>query len=192
MFILFSPIETSWTYKCVTDKCVREHYLKSDNHNEKRIPFATCAMTCGSSIILPEPTIKSSVGTRSVTFGLDTVNTRIISHHPQVKQLFGEAFFIFIHDLNLLDEDPAAAETASTARASSNEESKNNNNRANRQAGDQGADGSISNNIVNSNKCKVKSCDIDRFNIKVTIEKSDEIYLSLESDEGYNLTIERK
>lgn len=172
---IFRPSELSWTYECVQDKCVRHHYFKDNKEKAARIPYQSCAMTCGTAgrgIVVPNPTIKYLLGTKALDFSLDLIHTHIVTPHKEVEKLLHESVMIFLQDLRTLEK--SAGEQGNSGSSFENKRGESN--------GEIVAD-------EDTNKCKTKHCDIDTLNIRIMVEKSDEVFLNLESDEKYNLSI---
>lgn len=89
-----------WTYKCVNQRCVRQHH--SDNKIEKRIPFTTCSMLCGSyTKIWPEPT-KSFIGISANSFSLNDIQFKIKTPFKNVEGLLESAFSIFLEEIKTI------------------------------------------------------------------------------------------
>lgn len=179
------------------DKCTRRHYFKSTNHNANpenniRVPYQTCAMTCGTSsrgMVVPQPTIKYQLGVHPLNFGLDTIHTHILTSHKNVEKMLREAVLIFLQDLQLLQKDLAVGKSDD---ASGSTEAQKRSSRSVDPKADTGTGGNekASNYFNYENKCKTKRCDIDTMNIRLAVQgKSDEVHLSLDADERYNLTM---
>lgn len=169
--------EKTWTYKCVNDRCIRQHYL-TEHHHEKRIPFLTCSMTCGASNIWPEPTGKVTLGSKSLTFSTAHVRAHIETPFQRVENLFRDAFLVFMDDLRLIenvDKDDKGSHEA------------------------EGHGGAEVNEIPTSvpgakhpedTRCRADHpCDIDQFEISVKIHKYPDIFLRMDTDESYNITV---
>lgn len=181
------------------DKCVRRHYFQEASNNNNggknvRVPYQSCAMTCGSStrgIVLPEPTIKSHLGEHSLTFGLETIHSHIVTSHKNVEKTLREAVLVFLQDLQLLQKDLVVGKREKSMydeakRRSQSADMSNGNAETEKTEGDEG----MRNNFNFETKCKTKLCDIDTLNIRVYVNgKSDDVHLSLDSDERYNVTV---
>lgn len=151
-------------------------------------------MTCGSTqrgIVMPIPTIKYNLGNQAPVFDLEAIHTHIKTPHKNVEKLLREAIVIFLQDLQLLQKDLDLNENA----AQSSTDPLYGSSRARRNAeGNEEGLRSASGGYFNydNNKCKLKHCDIDTLNIRLVVERSDEVYLTLDSDERYNLSITRE
>lgn len=194
----YSPPELLWTYECVVDKCVRRHYFKSSSGsgssstNSKaesniRVPYQTCAMTCGASsrsFIVPQP-VKYSVGSHPLNFGLETIHTHILTPHKNTEKMLREAVLVFLRDLQLLQKD-LVTEKRDDVEARRHTRSAD----GQSEAVNANADDRPGNYFNYDNKCKMKVCDIDTLNIRIAVKgRSDEVHLSLDSDERYNLSL---
>lgn len=95
----YSPQEKTWTYKCVGERCVREHHTPG----AKRVPFMSCAMICGTSNIWPMPTGKVSLSSRSLTFKSNQIQLNVKTEFDEAKQLLDSAYNVFLVDLKALE-----------------------------------------------------------------------------------------
>lgn len=166
----FSPPEPTWTYKCVSDRCVREH----STPGEKRVPFMSCAMICGSLNIWPLPTMKADYSIKSLTFGVDDIQVDVKTKFGEAKKLMLDAFDIFLFDVRHLAgrAQKSSAESASdTQRAAQTERSSGKGN-------DIGADN--------------RNCDINKIVITAEIFSSADHFVHLDIDESYELNVTRK
>lgn len=207
-FVALRSPEKSWTYKCVDDKCVREHY----SSGEKRTPFMSCAMVCGMLNIWPMPTIKASLSTRSLTFDTAQLEFNVHTKFDEAKKLLHSAYHIFLFDLKSMED---RATTASSSRShtngnsssnSGNSDSHNNNNNKktanadNEQKPKQADDGNDSNKnadpslatYVNDGEPKHRACDINKIIINAEIVKAPDVHLHMDIDERYELNVTRK
>lgn len=174
----FSSPEKSWTYKCVNDKCVREHYQT----DEKRIPFMSCAMVCGSLNVWPLPTIKASLSSRSLTFETTQMKFDVDTKFADAKQLLQNAYNIFLFDLKNLE-----GKTPTASNGSNN--SKNTANKDNEQMDD---GNKIADPTMPTDAKKVhRSCDINKIVINAEILNAPDVYLHMEVDESYELNVTR-
>lgn len=176
MFVCYSFVsEKTWTYKCVNDRCIREHYL-TQHYHEKRIPFLTCSMTCGGPKIWPEPTGKVSMGSKSLTFFTENVKARIETPFEKVENLFRDAFVVFMDELRSIENIDKEDKT--------------------HEGENHAADGVATSNPTGArhteetSRCKPNHpCDIDHLEIIVNIYKYPDIYLRHDTDESYNITL---
>lgn len=176
-FYMFSPSERSWTYKCNGEKCIREHYNADNRFGEKRIPFMSCAMVCGDSNIWPMPTGKTSLSTRSLTLRSADIAVHVETKFSEVERMFRLAFDIFMTDLRDLEGSLGApVNGAASARGSS--ERQHDEKSSSKESG-QNPDVSESG----------KHCDIKNLDIRVMIDGSPNVYVSLDMDESYNMTV---
>lgn len=172
--IKISPPEKTWTYRCVANRCVREHYTNDHLFNrQKRIPFLTCTMTCGSiPNIWPNPTGKSIGSSKSLTFQSHNVRLQISTKFNDVERMLENAFDIFLADLkgmesgSVVDVDVQKKSSASDS----------NGERDSERDGDQ---------ITHRNR----NCDIENVDVNVAVTHSDVTFVHLDMDESYNLTI---
>lgn len=174
---LLPPIsapEKTWTYKCTEGKCVRHHYL--GEQFEKRIPFLTCSMTCGPSIVWPQPTIKSTIGTDALSFMSDGITLKLKTIFKKVDELFRQSFEIFRDEIKLIEN----ANEESLKVDKEKEQKENNINVL------------VNNDNEIINGRNKRHADGLNFEVEVIIRKYHDIYLTLDSDESYNLTVSRK
>uniref|UniRef100_A0A0K8W8L8 Putative beta-hexosaminidase fdl n=1 Tax=Bactrocera latifrons TaxID=174628 RepID=A0A0K8W8L8_BACLA len=108
------PDEKLWTYKCENERCVRHTYPTNDGGgaaSDRRIPFMTCAMTCGEVNIWPHPTIKTAISSVSLKFTMEDVQLRMDTPHSAVETQFKQAFAYFLSDLRRIQRLPSAEES---------------------------------------------------------------------------------
>ncbi|XP_054736757.1 probable beta-hexosaminidase fdl isoform X2 [Anastrepha obliqua] len=108
------PDEKLWTYKCENERCVRHSYGGGVS-TERRIPFMTCAMTCGEVNIWPHPTIKTAISSVSLTFTMEDVQLRMDTPHSAVESQFKQSFAYFLSDLRRIQRLPSTDETSEVA-----------------------------------------------------------------------------
>lgn len=170
IFISFYPIsiqfnsalEKRWSYKCVGQRCVREHY----SPGTKRIPYMSCAMICGNINIWPMPTGILSLSSNSMTFNSDQIQLNVKTSFKDAKQLLANAYDVFDFDLKLLE-----------GRKSHSDENDNQTNGEN-------------SNRKNSNT--KQNCDITKFIINAEIQTMADVYLHMDIDESYELNVTSK
>lgn len=169
-----SPPEKTWTYRCIANRCVREHFV-NDNifSRQKRVPFLTCTMTCGTTPnIWPYPTGKLIGSSKSLTFQSHNIRLQISTKFNEVEQLLEDAFDIFLVDLkgmesgNQIDMEAPKRYVASE---SNNIE----------QDSDQ---------ITHRNR----NCDIQNVDVNIVVSQSDVTFVHLDMNESYNLTMKSK
>lgn len=172
-----SPPEKAWTYRCVANRCVREHFLNDNSFNhQKRIPFLTCTMTCGSMpSIWPNPTGKLIGSSKSLTFQSHNVRLQISTAFNGVERMLEDAFDIFLADIkgresgNSLDVEMKSKYGAPDS----------NNGKTNEQDSDRETH-------------RNRNCDIQNVDVNVAVSHSDVTFVHLDMDESYNLTIKCK
>lgn len=177
--LLFRPLEKAWSYKCVGDRCIREHHLAGT----KRTPFMSCAMICGTSNIWPMPTGKVSLSSRSLTFKSNEMQFDIKTAFSEAKQLLNSAYSVMLFDLKSLEEQ----------HTHNNDLDKNNNNQMN---DEKTTDDDNINNGPKANSAKEKvdananqSCDINKFIINAEIQSAGDVFLTMDVDESYELNV---
>ncbi|XP_059614024.1 probable beta-hexosaminidase fdl isoform X2 [Phlebotomus argentipes] len=165
--------EKTWTYKCVNDRCVRQHYL-TEHHRERRVPFLTCSMTCGAPNIWPEPTGKVTLGSKSLTFATAHVKANVETPFEKVESLFRDAFLVFMDDLRLIE---------SIAKEEKHE--------GENQAAAEGGDGATSvPKHPDDTLCRPdRPCELDLVEVTVKISKYPDVALRVDTDESYNITV---
>lgn len=115
------------------------------------------------------PTIKTSLGSQSLTFRSQLINLDIVTHFDEARGLMQQAFDIFEADLRGLEGSKAV--TGDDTATPSHEH----------------GDG-----IANKYTAADKNCDIRRIDVKAEISTIKEVYHHLEMDETYELTITSK
>lgn len=177
--IKISPPEKTWTYRCVANRCVREHFL-NDNlfHHQKRTPFLTCTMTCGAMPnVWPNPTGKLIGSSRSLTFQSHNVRLQIATKFNDVERLLEEAFGIFLADIKGMESgDSMDVEMKSKLGAPQPDA-------YNEQTNEQ-----VSEQVTHRNR----NCDIQNVDVNVAVSHSEVTFVHLDMDESYNLTIKSK
>lgn len=183
-----SPTENYWTYRCNGEKCVREHY-NENTASGKRIPFMSCAMICGEPNIWPMPTGRTKVSSRSLTLSAAAVTLHVDTPFAPVEALVRSAFELFAGDLLLLEANSASApverSTAKTrpAAAAGPECTKEATAAAELLAEQQRQQ------QQQQLARQAKYCDIKHLNVRIAVGGAADVYLSLETDESYNLTV---
>lgn len=175
MQILNSATEKFWTYKCNGEKCVREHYNPTDRRNDKRIPFMSCAMICGEPNIWPMPTGKTSVSSRSLTLTSSKVAFHIDTKFPKVQQQLQSAFDIFVADLQAMES------SSQTVTRDSNE--------GGDKTAEKGLDKQSEQSVAEEVQRDSRNCDIQKVIIRVAVTSVPDVYLHMDMDESYNLTV---
>jgi hexosaminidase len=144
-------------------------------------------MLCGPSNIWPEPTIKSLLGTNSNDVRLTDIQIKVKTPFKRVESLMENAFLIFLNELKQIEQ--------------SNEQSRNDdsNNSVNSKTVSVGANNNnVDSNDKNSNfydsseRLRHHRGNFSSVNIYVDISKDPDIYLTLQTDECYNLTVIRE
>ncbi|XP_039447520.1 probable beta-hexosaminidase fdl isoform X3 [Culex pipiens pallens] len=184
-----NPPEKTWTYRCVNNRCVRQHYIEQGDSESsyggstpgKRVPFLTCTMTCGPINIWPQPTAKATIGSKTSRFRLADLNVHIKAAAQPVEGLLRDAFGVFKEELRATlaahgaaGEDGEAVAAASLVTESGKEPGK-----------EPSADGKIHfYKPVDENRY-----DVDKFDVRITVLKSPDVYLTMQTDESYNLSV---
>ncbi len=169
-----SPPEKTWTYRCVSNRCVREHFV-NDNlfSRQKRTPFLTCTMTCGvMPSIWPNPTGKLIGSSNSLTFQAHNVRLKISTKFNDVEKLLEDAFDIFLSDIK-------GMESGNTLDVEKKYGASDGNSERNSEDNDQ---------VTHRNR----DCDIQNVDVNVAVTHSDVTFVHLDMDESYNLTIKSK
>lgn len=192
-----SPLEKTWTYKCVSDKCVREHYIGEHQNSgggggngengEKRVPFMSCSMICGGPNVWPLPTIKTSLGTQSLSFQSHLMNLDIVTQFGEARTLLQQAYDILLADLRGLENSNKVVGTiADEPTTGGHEQQQQQQLHVDNSARRSSSGGSDREHFVD------KDCDIKHVDIKVEISTIKEVYLSMDMDESYELKIASK
>uniref|UniRef100_A0A8D8DEL4 beta-N-acetylhexosaminidase n=2 Tax=Culex pipiens TaxID=7175 RepID=A0A8D8DEL4_CULPI len=185
-----NPPEKTWTYRCVNNRCVRQHYIEQGDSESsyggstpgKRVPFLTCTMTCGPINIWPQPTAKATIGSKTSRFRLADLNVHIKAAAQPVEGLLRDAFGVFKEELRATlvahgaagEDGEVVAAAASLVTESGKEPGK-----------EPSADGKIHfYKPVDENRY-----DVDKFDVRITVLKSPDVYLTMQTDESYNLSV---
>uniref|UniRef100_A0A1Q3F2V3 beta-N-acetylhexosaminidase n=1 Tax=Culex tarsalis TaxID=7177 RepID=A0A1Q3F2V3_CULTA len=181
--------EKTWTYRCVNNRCVRQHYIEQGDSESsyggntpgKRVPFLTCTMTCGPINIWPQPTAKATIGSKTSRFRLADVNVHIKAAAQPVESLLRDAFGVFKGELRaILVAHGATAEDGEVVAGSLVTESGNR----------EPANGASSDSKIHFYKpVDENRYDVDRFDVRITVLKSPEVHLTMQTDESYNLSV---
>lgn len=174
MFSLFyshSPPEKTWTYKCINQRCVRQHY---SNKDEKRTTFITCSMLCGSQVLWPEPSIKSLVGINANSFNLNDVQYKVQTPFKNVELLMGNVFTVFLEEIKQIKRASGGMQAEDDIKTTTKSY----------------RDSKLSGSRVEASS-KERS-NLTTVNIYVNVLKTSEVHLSLNTDECYNLTMSSK
>lgn len=133
----------------------------------------SCAMMCGSTPqIWPMPTGRTVLGRKSQTLLTDNIELKLDTKFSDVDSLFKNTFAIFMADLKLME---SAEDVQITSRHDSSSSEKRN----------KELDEKPMENIK-------KNCDIQSLVVKVAISTSPVIYVHLDMDESYNISIKSK
>ncbi|EAT36388.1 AAEL011517-PA, partial [Aedes aegypti] len=166
--------EGTWTYKCVNNRCS----AFGGSTTGKRVPFLTCTMTCGPINIWPQPTGKASIGSKASRFRLSDVHFNVKTAHKPVEDLLWDAFRVFKEELRaVLVARGAGADEADSSTVTENGD-------AARGKGQQDVGAK-----VEGSAAKISRYDVDRFDVRINVLKSPEIHLTMQTDEGYNMTV---
>lgn len=122
-------------------------------------------MTCGSSIIWPQPTIKTTLGSSTLTFSSKNIKLKLKTPNRRVDQLYKSAFLLFQKDVENLENNENIVKPEDEIKKNDDEE-----------------------NLIEN----VRNYDIDEVIVDVHVTESSEIYMNLATNETYNLTINRK
>uniref|UniRef100_A0A1B0FDX0 beta-N-acetylhexosaminidase n=1 Tax=Glossina morsitans morsitans TaxID=37546 RepID=A0A1B0FDX0_GLOMM len=162
------PAANQWVYKCVNNKCIREHYHDRRKFNES-MSLLTCSMTCGDVKLWPYPTIKTQVEMKPLKFTLDALLLRLHTPYSNVRTYFRSVFKIFLGDLKGMQRQKTFKNFDH--------------------------DKVIKDPIIKYDEISVNSLgnstydesDIDILPINVFINKCPDLNLSLDTDESYEL-----
>lgn len=126
-------------------------------------------MICGTANIWPMPTIKTMLGSQSMTFSTALLRFDVVTRFSDAKNLITQAYDIFLSDLKNLESKEMVFEET-------------NNEHENFQR----------KKSVGKDEHVEKNCDIKSIDIKVEITTVSEIYHNLDMDESYELNITSK
>ncbi|KFB48585.1 AGAP007080-PA-like protein [Anopheles sinensis] len=168
------PIERTWTYKCVNNRCVRHHFVNG------RIPYLTCTMTCGPINIWPQPTGSTSIGSKTSRFRLSDVRLKIVTDFPAVEQLLRDAYDVMRTELRgmMVAHGATLEEIEGEAVGGGGDAEKRSSPR----------DPSVG-KIHFFKLVSDKRYDVDAFEVNIHVEKSPVTFLTLHTDESYNMSV---
>lgn len=198
-----SPPEKTWTYKCLNNRCVRRHYLNTSKHvNKKRVPFQTCSMICGPPNLWPQPTIKIVLSSKALKFKSSDIKFSVNSAYKNVNNLLKSAFDIFLREVQEFELGGSGSTGAATGDTSNDDMGKhgsvskssnldNNNNLI--VTNDKNDNNEISDNFLPFlSMGGQRKYDVTSFNINAKVTQHADTYLTLHTDESYNLTLSCK
>lgn len=192
------PPEKTWTYKCVNNRCVRRHYFstKSSKYpNKKRVPFQTCSMLCGPPNLWPMPTIKIVLSSKALKFKASDIKFSVNSAYKNVNNLLKSAFDIFLREiqdfeLGVIEVPSNEGSVAGGDNEGAKGESSNKHDKLLVKNSDKTENNEISDNFLPFlSMGNGKKYDVQRFNINAKVTQSSDTYLTLHTDESYNLTL---
>lgn len=126
----------------------------------------SCTMTCGPSNIWPQPTIKTTLGSNTLTFSSKNIKLKLKTPNRQVDDLYQSAFILFQRDIENLEQNENIVVKPDEIKKSMDDEE----------------------NLIEN----LRNYDIDQVIVDVHVTESPDIYLNLGTNETYNLTINRK
>lgn len=183
-----------WSYKCVNNRCIRQHYIEADDAESsfggstpgKRVPFLTCTMTCGPINIWPQPTGKTTIGSKASRFRLGDIHAHMTTGSEEVESLLNRAFDVFRDELHsvLVAHGETYDDTDELAATEGSE--------VNRGKESDGEKPEQPLKIRFYRPADENRYDVDKFDVKISVLKSSETYLTLHTDESYNLSVTRK
>ncbi|XP_055533117.1 probable beta-hexosaminidase fdl isoform X1 [Wyeomyia smithii] len=179
-----NPAEKMWTYKCVNNRCIRQHYVdKTEVAGGKRVPFLTCTMTCGPINIWPQPTGKATIGSKVSRFRVADINVYIRTSFKPVENLLKKAFDVFREELRavLLAHGVTKSESESYSLADGSE--------VTRGRTSDGTESDDPGTIRFYKAVDENRYDLDKFDVRITVQKSPDTHLTLHTDESYNLSV---
>lgn len=171
---LRSPPERTWSYKCINQRCVRQHFPSKD---EKRTTFLTCSMLCGSQTLWPEPTVKSLIGTNANSFRLTDVQYKVQTPFKNVESLMESAFSIFLEEIKQI-RHASGGNVADDATTKSTTKSYR--------------DVTYSGSSSRMETMPRPRRNLTTVNIYVNVIKTSDVHLTLGTDECYNMTMSSK
>lgn len=144
----------------------------------------TCKMQCGPLNVWPQPTKKAILGSSSLNFNSKDIKVKLSTLHRDVEKLIRQSVSIFENDVKHLEEDNMEEDINSEdlddgkyQRRRSRHEQK----------------GNEDHNSFAPHRNEVnEKYDVDSVLLDIKITTFPEIYLTLETDESYNLSLERK
>ncbi|ALC40696.1 fdl, partial [Drosophila busckii] len=184
------PVEKSWTYKCMHDRCVRVSFnYKNTAESGKRVSFISCSMTCGDINIWPHPTIKSLVSAKTLRFSVEDVQLRLDTPHRAVRKQLKLAYDWFIKDLRQIQRLQFATQTAEAAAAAAAAAAASaplsSEHTPPPPAPPAAAAESLFSNTFGASQ---RAGDLDGLKLKITVQESSEMEFNLDNNESYQLT----
>lgn len=153
-------------------------------------------MICGEPNIWPMPTGRTKVSSRSLTLSSETATLHVETRFPAVQQLVESAFELFVGDLQVLEANSVTSAAASVgtnrgaSRASSSSSAAATDPANKPKSTDCGNVDEQSQEQQQQQRQRInRNADVKHFNVKVYVTASAEVYLNLDTDESYNLTL---
>lgn len=188
----------------MNNRCVRRHFLSTSKHgNKKRVPFQTCSMICGPPNLWPQPTIKTVLSSKALKLKSSDIKFSVNSEYKNVNNLLKNAFDIFLREVQGFEagyrgsggvatsNDDVAMGKKGSGSSGGGENHDNNNNFV--EANDKNDNNEISDNFLPFlSMGSQKKYDVTSFNINAKVTQHADTYLTLHTDESYNLTLSCK
>lgn len=125
------------------------------------------------------PTGKTSVSSRSLTLTSDKIAVHIDTKFPKVQQQLQTAFDIFMVDLQAMESSVATSTGESNTRDDKSAE---------KGSDKQSSEQSLAEEVQRENR----NCDIKKVIVRIAVTSVPDVYLHIDMDESYNLTVASK
>jgi beta-hexosaminidase Fdl len=147
-------------------------------------------MKCGALQLWPQPTIKTTLGSTSLNFKLDDVHLKLGSSFDAVNNLIKDAFVIFRREIKVLENRNSNSNYDTSSNSNSNLRDKEQ--RTRYEAVNENSErDEVHETTVYEMKSRARH-DISQVLVYVHVKKSSDIHLTLQTDESYNLTLNRE
>jgi beta-hexosaminidase Fdl len=148
-------------------------------------------MKCGALQLWPQPTIKTTLGATSLNFKLDDVHLKLGSSFDAVNNLIKDAFVIFRREIKVLENRNSNSnyDTHSNSNSIRDKEQRTKYETVNENS--ERDDETVHETTIYEVKSRVRH-DISQVLVYVHVKKSSDIHLTLQTDESYNLTLNRE
>ncbi|XP_065167218.1 probable beta-hexosaminidase fdl isoform X2 [Atheta coriaria] len=138
----YAKIDFRWTWTCENKRCVRKESTETGVH----VSLTTCSMLCGSSMLWPQPTGPTTLGSHSVSFDREQLTFETTATEP-ARSYIQYSFAMFNSNVANLIQLQKNEPSATPQR------------------------------------------DFNKFIVKVFVEHSDIVKLTLSTDESYKLIL---
>lgn len=148
-------------------------------------------MLCGPPNIWPQPSIKTVLGSKLLKFSSSSFKLNVDTKFENVKNLFQNAFEIFKEEVKNLEKPHHHGDKKDSSE--NNDENQHRKTLTHKNNNDVNIVNDISDNFVPLLATFTEQPhDVNNFEINIRVSTYSDTYLTLSTDESYNLTLTRK